>query len=93
MAKLILVRITCPSRRVAEDIADAALEARGLSALVDDSDERPGAKFATADLIGLPWQIIVGPKGLGEGKVEIKRRATGERLLLTPEEAVERIAS
>ena len=47
--------------------------------LYDDRDERPGAKFATADLIGIPWQIVVGPKGLAEGKVELKRRATGER--------------
>ena len=43
--------------------------------LYDDRDERPGAKFATADLIGLPWQVVVGPKGLAEGKVELKRRA------------------
>jgi prolyl-tRNA synthetase len=72
---------------------EQALEARGLSALIDDTDERPGGKFATADLIGLPWQIIVGPKGLAEGKVELKRRATGERVLLSPADAVERIAS
>ncbi len=78
--------------RVSAEI-DAALSARGLSALIDDTDERPGAKFATADLIGLPWQVIVGPKSLAEGKVELKRRATGERVLVTPEEAVERIAS
>jgi prolyl-tRNA synthetase len=78
--------------RVSAEI-DAALSARGFSALIDDTDDRPGAKFATADLIGLPWQVIVGPKGLAEGKVELKRRATGERVLVTPEEAVERIAS
>ncbi|MCA3643140.1 MAG: proline--tRNA ligase [Hyphomicrobiales bacterium] len=72
---------------------DAALSARGLSALIDDTDDRPGAKFATADLIGLPWQVIVGPKSLAEGKVELKRRSTGDRVLVTPEEAVERIAS
>lgn len=72
---------------------EVALEARGLSALIDDTDDRPGGKFATADLIGLPWQIIVGPKGLADGKVELKRRATGERFLLSPEDAVERIAS
>jgi prolyl-tRNA synthetase len=40
--------------------------------LYDDRDERPGGKFATADLIGLPWQLMVGPKGLAEGKVELK---------------------
>jgi prolyl-tRNA synthetase len=72
---------------------EVALEARGLSCLIDDTDERPGGKFARADLIGLPWQIIVGPKGLAEGKVELKRRATGERVTLSPADAVERIAS
>ena len=51
----------------------------GRDVLYDDRDERPGAKFATADLIGMPWQVVVGPKGLAEGKVEVKRRATGER--------------
>jgi prolyl-tRNA synthetase len=72
---------------------EAALEARGFECLVDDTDERPGAKFATADLIGLPWQIIVGPKSLAEGKVELKRRATGERVTCTLADAVERITS
>jgi prolyl-tRNA synthetase len=70
---------------------EAALEGQGLCALIDDTDDRPGAKFATADLIGLPWQVIIGPKSLAEGKVELKRRATGERELLTPQEAVMRI--
>ncbi len=55
------------------------LSAAGRDVLYDDRDERPGAKFATADLIGIPWQIVIGPKGLAEGKVELKRRATGER--------------
>jgi len=66
---------------------DAALAAAGKEALIDDIEERPGAKFATADLIGLPWQIIVGPKGLAEGKVEVKRRATGERQSVSIEDA------
>jgi prolyl-tRNA synthetase len=57
----------------------ASLAKAGREALYDDRDERPGAKFATMDLIGLPWQVIVGPKGLAEGKVEIKNRRTGER--------------
>jgi prolyl-tRNA synthetase len=55
------------------------LTAAGRDVLYDDRDERPGAKFATADLVGIPWQVVVGPKGLAEGKVELKRRATGER--------------
>ena len=56
-----------------------ALEAAGLEVLYHDTDERPGAKFAAMDLIGLPWQVIVGPRGLKEGVVEVKRRASGER--------------
>ena len=47
--------------------------------LYDDRQQRPGAKFATADLIGIPWQVLVGPKGLSEGKVEIKKRADDSR--------------
>ncbi len=68
------------------------LERAGREVLYDDRDERPGAKFATLDLIGLPWQIIVGPKGLAENKVELKNRKTGERAMLSAEDAVQRIA-
>ena len=56
-----------------------AMTAAGTSVLYDDTDERPGGKFARMDLIGIPWQTIVGPKGLASGVVEVKRRATGER--------------
>ncbi len=66
-------------------------ENAGLDVLHDDRDERPGAKFATLDLIGLPWQILVGPKGLAEGRVEVKCRRDGSRELLTPQEAVNRV--
>ncbi len=59
--------------------------------LYDDTDERPGSKFATADLIGLPWQIIVGPKGLANGMVELKRRADGSRETLPIAAALARI--
>ena len=55
------------------------LTAAGMDVLYDDTDQRPGGKFATADLIGLPWQVIVGPRGVAAGEVEIKHRATGER--------------
>jgi prolyl-tRNA synthetase len=58
----------------------AQFTAAGVDVRYDDRDERGGAKFATADLIGLPWQVIVGPKGLAAGVVELKRRATGERV-------------
>jgi prolyl-tRNA synthetase len=76
---------------VAEE-AYAALTAAGKEPLYDDRDERPGAKFASLDLVGIPWQLIVGPKGIAEGVVEIKRRATGERQTLTLEAALKAIA-
>src|SRR5205085_4276840 len=65
-----------------------ALTAAGVDTLYHDKDERPGAKFATADLIGIPWHILVGPKGLAEGQVELKQRADGSRAMLTPTQAV-----
>jgi prolyl-tRNA synthetase len=68
------------------------LTAAGRDVLYHDGDERPGAKFATADLIGIPWQILVGPKGLANGQVELKRRADGSRTMLSPAEAVEKFA-
>src|SRR5436305_8259924 len=68
------------------------LTARGVDVLYDDLDQRPGAKFATADLIGIPWQILVGPKGLAENKIEIKKRADGSRELITEADAAERLA-
>jgi prolyl-tRNA synthetase len=70
----------------------ADLTARGIDVLYDDSDERAGAKFAAADLIGLPWQLVVGPKGLADGKVELKRRAGGVRETLSPAGALARLA-
>jgi prolyl-tRNA synthetase len=68
------------------------LQGAGVETLYDDRDERGGAKFATMDLIGLPWQLIVGPKGLQKGVVELKRRATGEREELSLESALARLA-
>jgi prolyl-tRNA synthetase len=55
------------------------LAAQGIEALHDDRDLRPGAKFADMDLIGTPWQVIVGPKGVAAGKAELKNRKTGKR--------------
>ena len=68
------------------------LLAAGLDPLLDDTDQRPGAKFTNLDLVGIPWQLIVGPKGVAEGVVEIKRRATGERQTLPLEAALKAIA-
>jgi prolyl-tRNA synthetase len=73
--------------------AYAALAAKGVEVLYDDTPARPGEKFARMDLIGLPFQLIVGPRGLEAGKVEIKRRSDGARQELPPEAAVARIAS
>ena len=70
-----------------------ALEALGLEPLYDDRDERAGAKFATMDLIGLPWRITVGPRGLKNGVVELTSRRTGESEELPPDEAVQRLAA
>ena len=68
------------------------LTAAGVEVLYDDRDERAGAKFAEADLIGLPWQAIVGPRGVRAGVIELKRRATGEREELSAESALARLA-
>jgi len=73
--------------------AYGALQQAGREPLLDDRDERPGAKFAALDLVGVPWQLIVGPKGVAEGVVEVKRRATGERHSLPLDAAVRMITS
>jgi len=65
------------------------LSAKGVEVLYDDRDERAGGKFATADLIGIPWQVLIGPKGLAEGKVEVKRRADGSRDTMSPAAALD----
>jgi prolyl-tRNA synthetase len=74
------------------DAACASLYERltnaGIDVLYDDTDERAGAKFASMDLIGLPWQLIVGPKGLKSGEVEVKERKGGARQTLSPDAAV-----
>lgn len=67
----------------------AELSAKGVEVLYNDVDERAGAKFANADLIGLPWQVMVGPRGLAEGKVEIKNRKTGEKEQISPAAALD----
>ncbi len=64
------------------DAAEAALTAIGKDVLVDDTDQRPGGKFAAADLIGLPWQVVIGPRGVAAGEAEVKNRKTGERVVV-----------
>jgi prolyl-tRNA synthetase len=76
--------------KAADDLY-AQLQAAGIDVLYDDRDERGGAKFATMDLIGVPWQIVVGPKSLEKGVVELKRRATGAREELAPGDAIAKV--
>ena len=78
--------------RVCEEIY-AKLQAAGVEVLYDDRDERPGAKFADMDLIGLPWQLTVGPRGLKSGMVELKRRASGEKTELSVEAALAKLTA
>jgi prolyl-tRNA synthetase len=76
----------------AADDLYAELQAAGIETLYDDRDERGGAKFATMDLIGIPWQIVIGPKGLERGVVELKRRdGTIEKIELSAEDAIARV--
>ena len=63
----------------------------GMDPLLDDRDERPGAKLAAMDLIGIPWQVVVGPRGLDNGVIEVKRRKTGETEELAPAGVVNRL--
>jgi prolyl-tRNA synthetase len=74
----------------AEDIYERLREA-GVEVLYDDRDERGGVKLGSMDLIGLPWQLIVGPRGIAAGMVELKRRSTGEREELSVESALARL--
>ena len=90
---LINMRADDPACASAADRIYEQLGAAGIEVLYDDRDERGGAKFATMDVIGLPWQLIVGPKGLERGIVELKRRSTGEREELSIESALARLAA
>ena len=75
----------------AADDLYAKLTAAGVETLYDDRDERGGAKLAGMDLLGLPWQIIIGPRGLANGVVELKNRRTGEKAELSPSDALARL--
>jgi prolyl-tRNA synthetase len=88
-----LVNLRVGDAKCDEACADlyAKLEAAGKAVLYADTADSAGAKFATMDLIGLPWQLVVGPRGLANGKVELKRRRTGERVEVPAEEALNRL--
>ena len=65
----------------------------GVDVLYDDTDDRAGAKFAAADLIGAPMQVIAGPRSVANGEVEVKDRKTGERETMTVEAAIARLTA
>lgn len=71
----------------------AKLEEASIEVLYDDRDTRAGAKFATMDLIGLPYQVVAGPRGLKDGLLEVKDRATGEKEMLSPEAALNKLTA
>ncbi|MDF1747598.1 MAG: proline--tRNA ligase [Alphaproteobacteria bacterium] len=84
--------------RVGDEACDAAcedfyakLQAAGVDVMYDDRDMRAGVKFADMDLIGLPWQVVIGPKGVANGIVELKSRKTGEKEELSPEAALAKL--
>ncbi|MBL8831201.1 MAG: proline--tRNA ligase [Rhodospirillales bacterium] len=86
--------------RVGDAKCDAACEElygklakAGKDTLYADTSDSAGAKFATMDLIGLPWQLVVGPRGIAAGKVELKRRRTGERVEMSIDEAMNRLTA
>ena len=77
---------------VCEDLY-AKFETAGIEVLYDDTDTRAGAKFATMDLIGLPFQVVAGPRGLKDGLLEVKDRATGEKEMLSPEATLNKLTA
>ena len=80
---------------VCDGMADdlyARLAAAGIEVLLDDRDERAGAKFATMELIGLPWQVTVGPRGAKAGTLELKSRRSGETVELGVDALIQRFA-
>ena len=89
---LINLRADAAACTAAADALYARLEAAGVEVLYDDRDERGGAKFAAADLIGVPWQVVIGPKGVAAGTVEVKRRGAGVKEELGVEAAVARVS-
>jgi prolyl-tRNA synthetase len=77
----------------AADRIYSSLRGAGVEVLYDDRDERGGVKLGTMDLLGLPWQVIAGPRGIAAGTVELKRRATGEREEISIESALARLTA
>jgi len=90
---LVTMRADDEASAAAADSLYVQLLAAGVETLYDDRDERGGVKLGSMDLIGLPWQLIVGPRGIAAGTVELKRRSTGEREELSIESALARLTA
>src|ERR1700680_3558840 len=90
---LINLRPAAARCREAADDLYGKLLAAGVEVLYDDRDESPGAKFATMDLIGLPEQLVIGPRGIAAGTIELKHRRTGERQDISIETALARLTA
>jgi prolyl-tRNA synthetase len=90
---LINLRAADAKCAAAADDLYAKLGAAGIDVLYDDRDESPGAKFAAMDLVGLPYQLVIGPRGLEKGVVELKERRTGTRQELPPAAALARVGA
>jgi prolyl-tRNA synthetase len=88
---LVTMRADDEASGAAAESIYATLRTAGVDTLYDDRDERGGVKLGSMDLIGLPWQVIVGPRGIAAGTVELKRRSTGEREELSVESALARL--
>ncbi|MGH6783379.1 MAG: proline--tRNA ligase, partial [Sphingomicrobium sp.] len=91
-AGLVTMRIDDAATVAAADDLYAKLTAAEVEVLYDDRDERGGVKLGSMDLIGLPWQVIAGPRGIASGTVELKERRTGEKQELSVESALARLA-
>ncbi len=89
---ILLLKPDDAASQAAAGTLERDLAAVGKTALIDDRDERPGAKFADMDLIGLPWQIILGPRGLKTGVAELKNRKSGHRADVDLANLISRIA-
>ena len=90
---LVTMRADDEASVVAAESLYEKLREAGVDVLYDDRDERGGVKLGSMDLIGLPWQLVVGPRGIANGTVELKRRSTGEREELSLESALARLTT
>ncbi|MCC7260297.1 MAG: proline--tRNA ligase, partial [Alphaproteobacteria bacterium] len=88
---LISLKVGDAECAAAADAFYEKLQQAGVSVLYDERDVAAGNKFATMDLIGLPWQATIGPRGVKSGTVELKNRATGEKLEVSAEAALAKL--